>query len=54
MAITIRKNKGKYHIVDKKTGEAKASFDTKAEALAYEGKPKERGKISDLWTTSRW
>ena len=35
MVLTIRKEKGKYHLVEKETGKIKKSFETKAEALSY-------------------
>ena len=40
MGLTIRKEKGKYNIVDKETGKIKKSFETKGEALSYEEEPK--------------
>ena len=39
MVLTLRKDKNKYYIVDKESGEVKASFETKGEALAYKEEP---------------
>ena len=43
MALTVRKVKDKYCLVEKTTGKIKKSFKTKADALAYN--VNEEGKI---------
>ena len=49
MIITIRKERGKYQIVNKENGEVKGSFETKAEALAWkEDDTGEKSKRSSL------
>ena len=42
MRITIRKGKGKYHLVDRDTEKVIKSFETQAEAMAWkeDEKPK--------------
>ena len=53
MVLTIRKDKGKYHLVDKETGKIKKSFENKGEALSYkvEEEPKKWGYLKPTTNT---
>ena len=50
MGLTIRKERNRYHLIEKETGKIKKSFDTKGEALAYREDEEEEKPIKVEFT----